>query len=365
MNKMIQTIALASFSIVAFTGCPGGGGGGGGPVATAPVTAGPTPVGVVNNYNNESCNILVNSYSCSQNSFNGNLITQQINFSSLSEFCQKIMDYQVNLSQTGIAVAQMTRSDLYRTRCQNITPTPTNPQNPQPTQPGFPQVGLKNFKCQLQARKGNYTFDSQAIDFSLLNSGGSYYINANYFRFFKRINVAKLLMKYTPAFAGSPTSMDTISMIIENVDGDTSASITGFAGSENRIEMTPDDATFYSDRTQIIASCMSTDGAQAPAAPVSSGKYQCSGIESVNGKTTEIKYTNEINDVVNSGISLSQSVFVQGQQAGIGSQDLVQLSQTMSDLNESQVVLKSKLLAPVKMMISKIGYSLNVTCSPK
>lgn len=358
MKRSLGTLVIGVISTLTLTGCPGGGG----KDASVAVAN-----GQINSFANESCNVAgnnyqVGSYTCTQ-TYNGVILnTAVVPFATHQEFCAKIND---NYSQTNRdpaqyqLVAQQTRSQMYINQsCQTVVqPNPTNPTNPS-------MEGLKSFTCQLQVRKGDAVFQGEAQQAYLYKSGGTLTLFANsvvnqkfwrYFYYPRIVNIGTVKMKYSPALGTN--LMDQITMSVENVDGDITTSVSGFAGAENRIEITPQDAD--GDQTTLIASCSSSDAVTRPTL-AAANLYQCAGTEKTKGKTNNFNYTNQLSDVIASGISITRSVFVQGEDAGS-----VTFTQASNSFGDSTISLKSYLGASTSVSISKTGYSLKAKCLAK
>ncbi|MBC7457709.1 MAG: hypothetical protein H7235_05490, partial [Bdellovibrionaceae bacterium] len=154
------------------------------------------------------------------------------------------------------------------------------------------------------------------------------------------------------------TSADQIRMSVAGIDSDISASVTGAANAETRIEIQPKDSE--DGQTTLIASCVSAESQSLLAPSIPAMSYQCIGEETADGRTTKINYVNQLSDVATSGISITKAVFVQGHQ---GSE--VTFTQELPRYDDSTVSLKSKLTAPTSIAVEKLGYSLKVKCQPK
>jgi hypothetical protein len=356
MKKTLGLLSISVLSTALFTGCPGDSG------KSASVGVG----NQVNLFANETCDVQASTYSCSQNIGGVNYSTPAITFATPQEFCSKITDYNLNRDTVrGQAVAQQTRNSLYQQRCQGVGQTGNIPTT---------TMGLKTFECLLQVQKGNNSFIGEAQQFQVPSTGtGNNPITlfANGVRNRKiwggiinttqMVRLATVKMEFSPALPAKTNSMDQIRMSVVGVDGDISAKVTGFAGAATRIEVTPQDTD--SGQTALIASCRSLDATIKPV--VTTDKYACVGEERSNGKTIKINYVNQVSDVVNSGISITNSVFVQGADSVTMDAGAVNFSQTTNSFEESTVSLSSSLSAATSIAIEKIGYSLKVNCSPK
>ncbi len=232
--------------------------------------------------------------------------------------------------------------------------------------------GLKSFTCQLQVRKGDAVYAGNAQQFYLPVTGGQVNLFANslksktsggLFRITRTyaIKLANVVVEYIPALTANTASVDQIKMSVADIDGDISSSLTGFAGDQNTISITPQDE----EKTELIATCSSSD-AKIMGLIKTSGQYQCVGTEKAEGKTTVINYVNQITDVVSSGISITPNVFVQGAEGKqIGMGGAVSFTQSTNRYDDSTVALKSSLSSATAITIEKEKYSLNVKCQPK
>ncbi len=365
MKRSLGLLSVAVISTLTLTGCPGGNG-----------SNSNTPVGVangqINSVPNESCNVQPNYYTCTQTLNGLALNTASVSFATQQDFCAKINDNYSNTNKDlarGLVVAMQTRQQLYTQRCQNTGGLPTIPNNP-----GQTTMALKTFTCQLQVKKGDSVYAGEAQQFSLPATGGRVNLFANamktkttgdIFRFTRTymVRLANVVMEYSPALSANPASMDQIKMSVAGIDGDISASVSGFAGSENKISITPQETD--SDQTEVIATCSSSD-AKAMGLVKSTGAYQCIGTERADGRTTAINYVNQVSDVVASGISITNSVFVQGTEgAQLGTTGLVTFSQATNRYDDSTVALSSNLSSATSISIEKLSYSLKVKCQPK
>jgi hypothetical protein len=346
MKRSLGILSVAVMSTLTLTGCPGGGGS----------SNNNTAVGV-GQLNAGSCTIQTNSYSCTQ-TLNGVVInTPVVSYISQQDLCAKINDNYsyTNKDPRGQVVAQEWRQNYFNTTCQGVV---------QPNNPNQPGMGMKNFTCQLSVKKGNMISEGQPQQLSL----SQYYRRAaipayamrvknnGWFQTSSWVRVANLNVEYSPALAGT-TAMDQLKMSVGGIDGDISASVTGFAGGETRIEIQPQDSE--DGQTTLIATCSSADAMQR--GPVGAmGAYQCVGSETADGRTKQINYVNQLSDVVTTGISISNAVFVQGDQ-GSG----VSFTQATNRYDDSTVTLRSNLSAPTSIAIEKLSYSLKVKCQPK
>lgn len=352
MKKSLGMFSVAVISSLMLTGCPSGGSSNN----NAAVGVGGAQI---NSFPNESCNVQASYYTCSQ-TINGIVLNSaSVAFTSQQDFCSKLRDNSssVNMDPTrGQIVAVQTRNQLFNERCQGITPV----------NPSGATSGIKTFNCQLSLKKGDIIVEGQPQQIYLsqylkkqsLPAIGLLTTRHGIFVTSRWVQVANLNLEYLPAFSANPASIDQLKMSVTNIDGDISASVTGFAGAENKIMITPqdDDGT----QTTLVASCTSAD-AMAVGMVKSTGLYQCLGDETVNGRKTQITYDpNQVTDVVASGISISNSAFVQGD-----GNNAVMLTQSSGRYNDSTLGIKSTLNSPTSISIEKSNYSLNVKCQPR
>lgn len=357
MKSSLGLLTLAVVSTLALTGCPSGSDKSAQPVVQA---------NVYNVIPNESCNVPAtypSSYTCTQ-TVNGIVLnTAAVAYSTIQELCTKLNDYQSNMdpARGGQAVAQQTRNHVYSQRCQGIT----NPGGP--TGPITPIEGFKNFTCQLQTRNGNSVYQGQPEQLILSKNGDIREIALR--AFVSKCNwlgcaqyprtIGKLKVKFDAALTGSSSAMDKLTLSVENLDQDITTSVSGYAGSETKIEITPEDSE--SDRSTVIVSCRGTDSF-VRSQIASNGLFQCKGEERVRGAKKSFNFTNQLSDVINSGISVTNSVFVQG------SGDEVNYSQSLvNGYDDATVNLKSNLSSASSIRIEKLSsnYILKLDCQPK
>lgn len=361
MKKSLGLLSVAVISTLTLTGCPSGNG-------SNSNTAVGVGNGQINSTADGSCNVQASYYTCTQTLNGLTLNTASVSFTTNQDFCAKINDNYSNTNKDlarGQIVAPRRRQQLYTERCQNTGGLPTIP--------GQTNMALKTFTCQLQVKKGDAVYAGEAQQFSLPATGGRVNLFANamkskttggIFRFTRTymVNLANVVMQYSPALSSNPSSMDQIKMSVANIDGDISASVSGFAGADNTLSITPQDAD--SDQTEVIATCSSSD-AKAMGLVKSTGAYQCIGTERADGRTTAINYVNQVSDVVASGISITNSVFVQGTEGQTAAGGGVTFSQATKRYDDSTVALSSNLSSATSISIEKLSYSLKVKCQPK
>ena len=351
MKTTLGILSVAVISTLTLTGCPGSGGSS----KSTPVGVNPGAVGALNS---GSCNIQPNFYTCTQ-TLNGVVYTTPSNsYLSQPDLCSKINDNYsfANKDARGQVVAAEWRLDYSRRTCQTVG---------QPTYPTQPVAGMKIFTCQLSAKKGDMTYDGQPQQIQL-----SPYLNKQsipaialrtsgkgLFHISRWVKFAQLNVELFPRLSADINSTDVLKMSIVGIDGEISASVIGATDTENRIEIRPQDPE--GEQTTLIATCSSAGNMAIPPVTATNG-YQCVGSETAQGKTTKINFVNQLSDVVESGISITNNVFVQGDQASA-----VSFTQASNGHDESVISLKSKLNSATSIAIEKSGYSLKVKCQPK
>lgn len=364
---MVRTKKLSLLSLVSAVALVGCGGNSGGRSNNTQLIPG---VGQTSVYPNETCDIQSTYYNCSQ-TINGTVLrTNQINVTSVQDLCMKISDNNSNTNRdvaTGQIVAQQTRQNYAMRYCQNQPGTfPTNPTFPG----GNTGYGIKNISCQMQVRKGDSNISTIGeVNLPVPSNGGFQYLTAKGFmnkNVWKVINVnymatlARIKVEYAPALSIGQNGMSQIKLSATDVDGDITVSTAGFAGSENRLEIIPQNTD---DNTEVIVSCIMR-GEQLPnATTFAQTKLQCIGSEKINGQVNKINYVNQLSDVLTSGISLSRSIYVQGQENASGGQADIIYSQ--QNRNDSVINFKANMGRGTSVSIQKAGYSMNVTCSPR
>lgn len=240
--------------------------------------------------------------------------------------------------------------------------------------PGGQQYGFKNFQCQMQVRKGTELVSNITQRIMVPQSGGKGAIFATtlksetfwkVFRYARWVKLAQLNLEYTPGMAMDLESTDMVRLSMAGIDGDTSVSVTGFAGSENRLEVIPNDST-DSVETTVIVSCRSMDSMKLGQSSVFATKYHCQGQEVDGARRTNINFVNELSDVVSSGVTLSDSVYLKAQE--IQSSDLhsyVDITQSTDSIIDSAIRTRNSLAAPVSLNIEKLNYSLKLKCQKR
>lgn len=246
-------------------------------------------------------------------------------------------------------------------------PTPTIPG--QPTNPNQPIAGMKNFSCRLEVRNGSSYGDTGSMNIPIPQGGGQYDVFANviknksimkffnYTSFSTSIKFGKMKVVYLPA---NSLEGDRMELRAIGIDGYKNASIMGFAGQEVSLEVTPKDE--FSQGTYMHLSCVSTD-ATNPGPMISNGsKYACRGEEKQGSRVKRIAYVNEISDLINAGLRLTNNLYAQGEVSGMGLHGSVSMNYDID--MDSSVNVRSYLGTPVAFSSSDSNYgsSVKVNC---
>lgn len=347
MKRSLSALTVV-VSMLALTGCPSSGGGGSQQQVNQTNVGGSCSISSIDS----------GTYSCTETINNVTYNTNSVSYFSRQDLCTKLGDNYSYINkdntQGQVTVASGYRSSYVASNCQNGTGTGTG------TIPG-----AKTFTCQVQASRGDAVSAGQAQQYNVFPGNNAFLIQAPATIVRQKcgwlgcatvtevVSLANVKVKYIPGLPGSTGSMDKITMSTQ-VDGNT-IEVSGFAGTETKIESAPQDSD--NNETSLIVTCVSSD-ANARTSLASSGLYQCKGEERVNGRSKVFNYTNQLADVVNNGISITNSVFVQG------SGDEVSYSQSAGSL-DSTVNIKSSLSSKSSVKIDKGNYSLKVECQPK
>ncbi len=404
MKKFNSIHGLLLVSLLTLVGCNSGGKGGGSTAVQVPgVIVGTYYAnGQLNQggYNNgqqqERCEVSANTYNCiNQNGYS----TGAVSFGSVQEFCSLLQNEQRNQG-----VAQAARQNTYQQAgClnqggynqqypsnqfpNNQYPNPNfpngqvNPGFPQPNIPGQIPGGLngqpvqfKNINCRVIARKGETSGDSGMMLVPVVATGGStvnLYANIvsqksylggifNSTKVSTSTKLGKVKMTYIP---GAGLDADMIKISAEGVDGHIKTSITGYAGSNVDLEISPDSE--FSDETYLSVTCRSAD-ASNPGPAIAKTKYSCSGSEKIgSGKESSIKgkldYNAELMGEVYK-LSRKTNLVTEGSlSTGLG---YAQFDTVSTGVLDSKVRGQANITTAVKYEVEKNGYALKVSCRP-
>lgn len=381
--KKLNVKAALVLSLLAFSACDKGGGG-----SNTPQVVG-VPGVTLRQYSvvaGQNCNVNGdNTYTCNEyGRSSGN-----IGYNSLQNFCEVIMNEYTNQN-----VASITRQQMYREQCtggqnnnnfcgngaimQNGVCVNNNNNFPGTINPGTGNVindpNMKSVSCQLYVKKGNTTGDTGLMNVQVIqnNKNGvnifaftnaSYnkkflgFINVSGNKFSNSEKLAKVKMYYTKD-AGKA---DMIKLEATGVDGELSASVTGFAGTETKLVIGSEDE--YSDATRIEISCMSqgatTGNAQAYKA------YRCKGEEKDGTKVTKIDYASPYNDdIMNQSYDLSKSAKLDTAGALATDSGTASYRQIARYGSDSSVSTQANITTPSSLSVARTNYRLNVECKP-
>lgn len=378
--KKLNVKAALVLSLLAFSACDKGGGGSSAPQVVS------IPGVTLRQYNivqGQNCNINGdNTYTCTENGRSmGNIA-----YNSLQNFCEILMNDQAN----GY-VARFTRQSIYQEQCsgaqnngfcgngavmQNGVCVNNNGSFPGTINPGtvINDPNMKTVSCQLYVKKGATIGDTGLMNVQVIQNSASgvnifaftnhqiqkkflgiFHFNAN--KFSNSEKLAKVKMYYTKE-AGKA---DMIKLEAMGVDGELSASVTGFAGSETKLEIAPQDE--YSDATTIGISCVAqgatTGNAQAYKA------YRCKGEEKDGTKVTKIDYASPYNDdIMNQTFDLSKSAKLHTEGSLTTDAGTATFEQIARYGIDSSVSTKSNITTPSAVSVRRANYKLNVECKP-
>ena len=410
MKKFNSIQGLLLVSLLTFVGCKGSSKGGSAAAVVPGVTVGTYYTqGQVNQggYNNggyqqERCEVSANTYNCvNQNGTS----TGAISFGSIQEFCNLILNEQRNQGNQGFGnqgVAPMARQNtaqqmgcgMHQGGYNQQYPNNQYPYNPNfpngQVNPGFPPpnipgqipggyqngqpVQFKNINCRVIARKGETSGDSGMMLVPVVATGGStvnLYANIvsqkSYLGgIFNTTNMStsnklgKVKMTYIP---GAGLDADMIKISAEGVDGHIKTSITGYAGSNVDLEISPDSE--FSDETYLSVTCRSAD-ASNPGPVDAKTKYTCTGTEKIgSGKESSIKGKLDYNaELMGEVYEMSQktNLVTEGSlSTGLG---YAQFDTVSTGVLDSKVRGQANITTAVKYEVEKNGYALKVSCRP-
>lgn len=386
--KNLNVKAVLALSLLAFSACDKGGGGNN----NTQVVGVPGVIARSYNNGNQSCTVNGdNTYSCTET---GRGTTNVIRYDSAITFCRSISDEYTNNN-----IAMMTRQQMYNeNNCQAVIngnvgnnggcgvglvmqngmcvyPNGQYPTNPTlPTNPGMNNPNMKSVQCQLSVKKGNAVGDTGLMNVMVEQNNSTgvnifAFTNATYSKKFLGIfnvtgtkfsnseKLAKVKMYYTKE-AGKA---DMIKLEATGVDGELSASVTGFAGSETQLTIAPQDE--YSDATSLSISCQAQGATIGNA--VSYKAYRCKGKEK-DGKTeTQIDYASAYNDdIMNQSYDLSKSAKLHtegGLATDAGTASYEQIARYGID---SSVRTQANITTASAIKVRRANYSLDVECKP-
>ena len=381
MKKLNVKTALV-LSLLAFSACDKGGGGSSSPqvVGVPGVTQRQYSV-----YPNQSCNINGdNTYTCTEN---GRTLGN-IGYTSLESFCNILMNDQAN----GY-VARFTRQQMYQEQCsgaqnngfcgvgavmQNGVCVNNNGSFPGTITPGTGTVindpNMKSVSCQLYVKKGATIGDTGLMNVQVIQNSKTgvnifaytnYEIRKKFLGIFNyhanKVSNSEKLAKVKMYYTKEAGKADMIKLEAIGVDDQLGASVTGFAGSEVKLEIAPQDE--YSDATTLGISCVAqgatTGNAQAYKA------YRCKGEEKDGTKVTKIDYASPYtDDLMNQSYDISKSAKLHTEGSLATDAGTVSFEQIAKYGIDSSVSTKSNITTPSVVTVARPNYRLNVECKP-
>ena len=350
MKTSLKVLTLAA-ALSTFSGCPDKGGGGGAQPAVAvsgiasngECTTDAANAYVLLKYNNVDVNQVKNS--CAQLS---SLLGGQTCRIASRNLIASVADVQARCNQAnGVA----------------------GNGNTYPNQPGYPNqpiqnISVKNLVCSIDVANGSAAGSVSNMPVQVFANGADLNLYAdmrntksylggiiNYTRYFRSEKLALLKLKFK---AGNGSSADTLTLSADLKNGKT-ASVSGFAGSEVRIEIAPD----ADQDTALVVSCSGQDTFNAGPA-INGGNLSCVTKENNNGKITSVLVLKPVGDF-DSGVSPIKNSNLTLANEG---SDSLSTSVNPSTAFESYKLV-SGLTTPSTVKIKSPGYSLESTCSRK
>lgn len=365
----IKVISVLT-AMTVFSGCPDKGGGGAQPAVTI--------AGV--NSNGECSPEAANAYTFIRNSGYGTDV-QQIrnactNLTNLiggqacriaNQYPNQYQNQYPNQNQFQNQNAMISFADV-QYKCNAATVGNGNNQGyPQPGYPGQTQpiqnVPTKNVVCSIDLTSGSAAGTISNMPVQVFANGGEYRLYANmqntksylggfinYTKYFSSEKLALLKLRFK---AGGVNVADTLTLSADLRNGK-SATATGFAGSEVRIEI----AALDESDTSVIVSCAGQDQFNA-GNQMGGDKIRCSVKENNNGKLTNANFINNLSDLIDLGIKPSKSsdLVLEG-----NGQNVMMTSVSPTVADETYKVVTS-LVSPSSVKIKASGYSLDSNCS--
>lgn len=380
--KKLNTQTAIIFAVLALSSCDKGGGGNKNQDVSIPGVS-------QRSYGdaNQSCNVGLNHYNCTEN---GRGATGDITFDSLATLCNLVRD---NYRNNGIA--QYARQQIEIQQCQNqynngynnginngmnngcgISAVMQNgmciPGGQQNNINGQVSIAMRNFTCQLYVKNGDIVGDTGVMSVPAPATGGSAtnmytfittqkkYLGGLFrlTKFSTSEKFGKVKLAFTP---GDSMNADMIKLSAEKIDGETSASVTGYAGSEVKLEVGSQDD--FSDATYVMVKCQSAEATKQ--APVKNNTmYACQGTETEGSKSKVIKFSRLISELMGQTYSVTNTtnLSADGEFAlNAGTASYVQSSKYGLD---AMVMTSANITTPSAISVSRPGYNLNVTCKP-
>ena len=348
MKTSFKVFSMLSVMAI-LSGCPDKGGGGGGQVA-APVA---TTTGIVNG---ECTQPTIAAYFFIKNSTTSTDIQQVKN--ACANLNTLTAGQQCRVSNQNLTVS--TNDIQYKCNMANNVGGNTNYPG-YPNQPGQ-NIQMKNLVCSIEVANGTAAGSVTDMPVQVFANGADLNLYANmentksyvggYFNITRRFSSEKLAMLKLKFKAGQGTVADTLSLSAQLRNGK-SASVSGFAGSEVRIEITPD----YEQDTLLIVSCAGQDNFNAGAA-INGQNLKCMVKENDNGKITRVMVLKPASEFEMSGVKPIRSSNLEMTSPV---QNSLSINVSPSSTYESYRLV-SGLTTPSTMKIQAPGYSLESSC---
>lgn len=380
--KKLNVKAVLLLSLLALTACDKGSNG-----SSTPQVVG-VPGVTLRQYSifpNQNCNINGdNTYTCTEN---GRTIGN-IGYSSLETFCNILINDQAN----GF-VARMTRQQMYQEQCsgaqnngfcgvgaimQNGVCVNNNGSFPGHINPGAGTVihdpNMKSVSCQLYVKKGATIGDTGLMNVQVIANSKTgvnmfaftnHQIQKKFFGIFNfqsnKFSNSEKLAKVKMYYTKESNKADMIKLEAIGVDDQLGATVTGFAGSEVKLEIAPQDE--YSDVTTLGISCVA-QGATTGIAQAYKA-YRCAGTEKIGNKETKFEYANPYNEEL-MGLSsdLTKSVKLRTEGTLATDAGTVTFEQIARYGIDSSVSTKTNITTPSVLTVARPDYRLKVECGP-
>ncbi|AZZ35548.1 hypothetical protein CIK05_01605 [Bdellovibrio sp. qaytius] len=381
--KKLNVKAALVLSLLAFSACDKGGGGSSTPQVVGVPGVTQRQYTVVNG---QTCTINGdNTYTCTEN---GQTLGN-IGFTSLETFCNILMNDQAN----GY-VARYTRQQMYQEQCsgaqnngfcgngsvmQNGVCVNNNGNNfPGTINPGGTVTtnspDMKSVSCQLVVKKGSTVGDTGIMNVPVIQNSASgvnifAFTNASiqktFLKFFhfqaNKFSNSEKLAKVKMYYTRESGKADMIKLEAIGIDDKLGATVTGYAGSEVKLEIAPQNE--YSDATSVSISCAAPGAAIGNTSSYKS--YRCNVTEKIGNKESKYEYASPYNDsLMGDSFDLTKAVklHTDGNLAtDAGTATIEQLARYSID---ASVSTKSNITTPTVVTVARPDYRLKVDCRP-
>lgn len=380
-----------ALSLLVLVGCKDKGGSQNQPVAVAGV--------IPQAYNElvasgESCTMGTNSYTCTQYAQYSQMgpRTLTIGFSSVLELCAILRDEQRNQN-----IAFQTRQLIINRQCYNsgynnginngINNGPCGIgmiyQNGMCVQGGInngintgaSMPDMKNVVCQLYIEKDGRIGDTGLLDVKVQQNNKS---GVNIFAFTNHeirktflgifhyggniVSTSEKMAKVKMYYTKETGKADMIKLEVTGVDNNLSATVTGFAGSDTKLEIAPQDQ--YSDATKLSISCKSAQAVTTGSAAAYKA-YRCKGVEKDGSVVTEIVSADPYDDsLMNQALRVSKSTKLYTEGGLATNEGTASFEQLARHGIDSSVTTKANVTTPSAISVRRPNYRLDVECKP-